>query len=170
MSKAKSENTKQYCVFFEGLTPELKKSVTHICENASDKSKIYSNFIKDANLIANVLSTDGDLIRSSMISETFKDHFEREINNLKNQKNNLDEILDLYKSSKKWRKNVDNDYFFKRLFRNCIKPDNYDYEIEPNNYDEIESDDDIEQYLGGKSKRNKSKRKKQRTKRKTCRK
>ena len=159
MSKAKNENTKQYCVFFEGLTPELKKTVTQICENASDKTKIYSNFIKDTNLITNVLSTDGDLIRSSMISETFKDHFEREINNLKNQKNDLDEILDLYKSSKKWRKDVDNDYFFKRLFHNCIKPD-----------DEIESNDDIEQYLGGKSKRNKSKRNKQRNKRKTCRK
>lgn len=152
-----SKTTKQYCVFFEGLTPELKKSVTEICKTTLDKSKIYSN-IDNA---VNVISTDGDLMRSSMISETFKDHFEREINNLKNQKNNLDEILDLYKSSKKWRKDVDNDYFFKRLFRNCIKPDNYD---------EIESDDDIEQYLGGKSKRNKSKLKKQKGKRKTRRK
>ena len=168
-----SKITKQYCVFFEGLTPELKKSVTQICENASDKSKIYSNFIKDANLIANVLSTDGDLMRSSIISETFKDHFEREMNNLKNQKNDLNKILDLYKSSKKWRKDVDNDYFFKRLFHSCIKPDNYDYKIESENYDEIEPDDDIEQYLGGKrnrSKRNRSKRKTQRSKRKTCRK
>jgi len=143
-----SENTKQYCVFFEELTPELKKSVTQICENASDKSKIYS----DINNVVNVLSTDGDIIRSSIISQTFKDHFEREINNLKTQKNNLDEILDLYKSSKKWRKDVDNDYFFKRLFHICIELD------------------DIEQYLGGKNKRNKSKRKNQKGKRKTCRK
>jgi hypothetical protein len=78
----------------------LNKSVIEICKNAPDKSKIYSN-IDNA---VNVLSTDGDLIRSSIISETFKDHFEREINNLKNQKHNLDKILDLYKSSKKMEK------------------------------------------------------------------
>ncbi len=172
-----SKNTKQYCVFFEGLTPELKKSVTEICENAEDKSQIYSNFINEANRIENVLSTDGDLIRSSIISETFKDHFEREINNLRTQRNNLDEILDLYKSSEKWRKKVNNDYFFKRLFHSCIKPEIYDdieqemhKEIEQEKYREIDSYNDVEEFLGGKRKRNKSKRNKQRNKRKTCRK
>ena len=177
--KTMSKTTKQYCVFFEGLTPELNKSVIEICKNAPDKSKIYSNFIKDTNLIVNVLSNDGDLIRLSMISNEFKRHVEYEINNIKNQKNDLDEILDLYKSSKKWRKNVNNDYFFKRLFHNCIESDNYN-EIDPDDenelydeiepYDDINPDDDIEQYLGGKSKRNKSKRNKHKGKRKTCRK
>jgi hypothetical protein len=40
-------STRQYCVFFNGLTDDLQKSVKNICENAPDKSKIYSNIEND---------------------------------------------------------------------------------------------------------------------------
>lgn len=40
-------NTKQYCVFFNGLTNDLQENVKTICKNAPDKSKIY-NYITES--------------------------------------------------------------------------------------------------------------------------
>jgi hypothetical protein len=86
-------STKQYCLFLNGLTDDLQKSVKNICENAPDKSKIYSNIEKEFD----ILISDGDLLRSAQISKTFKTEFTTRINNLITQKDVLDQVLKLYK-------------------------------------------------------------------------
>ena len=130
-------NTKQYCVFLYNLESELQKRIKQICEEAGNKSKIYSDI---ANAI-NVLETDGDIIRSAITTTSYKDNYMSVIKNLKHQKNDLDTVLNLYKSSKLWRETVDNDYFFLRYLENCVK--------------------NVAQYLGGrkKTKRNKKSKK-----------
>ncbi len=69
------------CIF-NGLTDDLQKSVKNICENAPDKSKIYSDIEKEFD----ILISDGDLLRSARISRTFKTEFTTRINNLITQK------------------------------------------------------------------------------------
>ena len=142
-------STKQYCVFFNGLTDDLQENVKTICKNAEDKSKIYSNIEKEFN----ILISDGDLHRSAQISTTFKTEFTTRLNNLKTQKDILDKVLKLYKQKFKINVDVNKDYFFFRLSKHCITPDK---QITPD-----DSDSDIEQYLGGgkrKTKRCKTKR------------
>jgi len=176
-------NTKEYCVFFKTLDPELQERVKQICENAENKSKIYSNIDN----VIKILENDGDIIRSVLKSQSFG----RSFTSLKDQKRDLDAVLQLYKSSNSLRKNIDNDYFFSRFLINCIKYDNalktktprtaniellkYEgaekYETDTENN---KSGDNIEQYLGG-EKKSKSKSKRHRKskryiKRKTCRK
>ena len=145
-------NTKQYCVFLNNLESELQKRIKQICEKAGNKSKIYSDI---ANAI-NVLETDGDIIRSAITTTSYKDNYMSVIKILKDQKYDLDTVLNLYKSSKLWRETIDNDYFFRRYLENCVKNDKND----------DDDDDDVTQYLGGrkKTKRNKKSKKNKKNK------
>ena len=100
-------STKQYCLFFNGLTDDLQENVKTICKNAEDKSKIYSNIENEFD----ILISDGDLHRSAQISTTFKTEFTTRLNNLKTQKDILDKVLKLYKQKFKINVDVDkNDY------------------------------------------------------------
>ena len=153
-------STRQYCVFFNGLTYDLQKSVKKICENAPDKSNIYSNIEKEFD----ILISDGDLHRSAQISTIFKTEITTRLKNLKTQKDILGQVLNLYKQQSKINVDVDKNYFFFRLSKHCITED------KPIIQDD--SDSDIEQYLGGgkrKTKRYKTKRyKTKRYKTKRC--
>ena len=181
-------NTRKYCVFFKTLNPGLQERVKQICESAENKSKIYSNIVN----VIKILEKDEDIIRSVLKSQSFGQSF----TSIKDQKKDLDAVLQLYKSSNSSRKNVDNDYFFSRFLKNCIKYDNAlktktprtaaaesrrNANIESLQYGPAEtyyasSDDDpdnsLEQYLGGgKRKKIKTHRKSKRyIKRKTYRK
>jgi hypothetical protein len=112
--------TRQYCVFFNGLTDDLQKSVKNICENAPDKSKIYSNIKKDID----ILVYDDDLQRSARISKTFKTEFTTRLNNFIFKMRLLDEVMDLYNEQTNIDVDVDKDYFFFRLLKHCIRMDN----------------------------------------------
>jgi hypothetical protein len=173
-------NTKEYCVFFKTLDPELQERVKQICENAENKSKIYTNIDN----VIKILENDGDIIRSVLKSQSFG----RSFTSLKDQKRDLDAVLQLYKSSNSLRKNIDNDYFFSRFLINCIKYDNalktktprtaniellkyegaekYDTDTENNK----SGDNSLEQYLGGEKKSKRHRKSKRYIKRKTCRK
>lgn len=178
-------NTKKYCVFFNKLDPGLQERVKQICESAENKSKIYSNIVN----VIKILEKDEDIIRSVLKYQSFGQSF----TSIKDQKKDLDAVLQLYKSSKTSRKNIDNDYFFSRFLKNCIKYDNAlkprtaaiesirNADIESHQYgpaekydDDTESgaDNSLEKYLGGgKRKKRKTHRKSKRyIKRKTYRK
>lgn len=109
-------NTRKYCVFFKTLNPGLQERVKQICESAENKSKIYSNIVN----VIKILEKDEDIIRSVLKSQSFGQSF----TSIKDQKKDLDAVLQLYKSSNSLRKNIDNDYFFSRFLKNCIKYDN----------------------------------------------
>ena len=169
----------------------MQERVKQICESAENKSKIYSNIVN----VIKILEKDEDIIRSVLKSQSFGQSF----TSIKDQKKDLDAVLQLYKSSN----SLDNDYFFLRYFKNCIKYDNAlktktprtavaesrrNANIESLQYDRAEkydtetdyasSDDDadpdnsLEKYLGGgKRKKRKTHRKSKRyIKRKTYRK
>ena len=169
------------------MNPGLQERVKQICESADNKSKIYSNIVN----VIKILEKDEDIIRSVLKSQSFGQSF----TSIKDQKKDLDAVLQLYKSSNSSRKNIDNDYFFLRYFKNCIKYDNAlkiktprTATAESLQYDRAEkydtktdyasSDDDadpnnsLEKYLGGgKRKKKKTHRKSKRyIKRKTYRK
>lgn len=76
------ENTKKYCIFFYNLSPELKESVKHICEQAIRKSTIYSDTITAIDSFSNFY--------------TDKNNISQIIDNFTKQKEILDSVLNLY--------------------------------------------------------------------------
>ncbi len=183
-------NTRKYCVFFKTMDPGLQERVKQICEHAEKKSKIYSNIDN----VIKILEKDEDIIRSVLKSQSFGHSF----TSLKDQKRDLDAVLQLYRSSNSSRKNIDNDYFFSRFLINCIKYDNASktktprtaaaesrrhanieslqygrtetYHAKSDAHSESGADNSLEQYLGGGKKRKTHRKSKTYRKRKTYRK
>jgi hypothetical protein len=101
-----SENTKNYCIFYNNLSPELKESIKNICEQAMRKSTIYSDTITAIDSFSNFYPD--------------KNNIAQIVDKFTNQKEIMDTVLNLYDPKLLLKPLNYRDYFFIRLLKHCI--------------------------------------------------
>ena len=145
------KNINQFCDFFDNLPSGLKDSVTNICNQAKNKSTIYTDIINLLHITRKFYLSDNSLPNeehTEMLGNTWTKS--------KNKIEMLDTILNEYKVMYP-TENINKDLFFLKLFNSCIK-DYILYTSQP-----IFEEKSLE---GGKRRKRKSKKNKNKSKNK----
>lgn len=143
-----------FCEMFNGLSKGLLVPVVNICNQAKNKSKIYSD-------ILTLLKTTRELylMKRETLNKNYMKTLEITLETTLEKKQRLDTIIEyaeffnIYPTEKK-----DLDLFFKILYNSCIK-DYILYTSQPIFEEPQDSDDEFnaEDFLGGKRRKRKSK-------------